>query len=282
MTRVYIGTCSWADHKPFYPKGLPSNQQIVYYSQQFPIVEINSSYYRMMSVRNYELWAMRTPPGFVFDVKPYKQITWHDRKNPPDAEITEAFSQCLQPLRDANKLAAVHCQFPPWFQYRPDNLDYLHVLRDRFAQDTLAVEFRNRSWLEGEHLPTLFDDLRAHDISLTVVDEPQLGNGSVPTVLEVTKPELVITRFHGRNDQKWYARVKRTAERFDYFYTEDELREWAPNVLQLAESAQELHLLFNNNAQDYAVRNARQLRMILMGEMGLEIVPAAGEQSLLL
>jgi len=282
MTRVYIGTCSWADHKPFYPKGLPSNQQIVYYSQQFPIVEINSSYYRMMSVRNYELWAMRTPPGFVFDVKPYKQITWHDRKNPPDAEITEAFSQCLQPLRDANKLAAVHCQFPPWFQYRPDNLDYLHVLRDRFAQDTLAVEFRNRSWLEGEHLPTLFDDLRAHDISLTVVDEPQLGNGSVPTVLEVTKPELVITRFHGRNYQKWYARVKRTAERFDYFYTEDELREWAPNVLQLAESAQELHLLFNNNAQDYAVRNARQLRMILMGEMGLEIVPAAGEQSLLL
>lgn len=282
MTRVYIGTCSWADHKPFYPKGLPSNQQIVYYSQQFPIVEINSSYYRMMPVRNYELWASRTPPGFVFDVKPYKQITWHDRKNPPDAEITEAFSQCLQPLRDANKLGAVHCQFPPWFQYRPDNLDYLHVLRDRFAQDTLAVEFRNRTWLEGEHLPTLFDDLRAHDISLTVVDEPQLGNGSIPTVLEVTKPELVITRFHGRNDQKWYARVKRTAERFDYFYTEDELREWAPKVQQLAESAHELHLLFNNNAQDYAVRNARQLRMILRSDLGLEIVPAAGEQSLLL
>jgi len=282
MTRVYIGTCSWADHKPFYPKGLPSNQQIVYYSQQFPIVEINSSYYRMMPVRNYELWAMRTPPDFVFDVKPYKQITWHDRKNPPDAEITEAFSRCLQPLRDANKLGAVHCQFPPWFQYRPDNLDYLHVLRERFSEDTLAVEFRNRTWLEGDHLPALFDDLRAHDISLTVVDEPQLGNGSVPTVLEVTKPELVITRFHGRNYQKWYARVKRTAERFDYLYTEEELREWAPNVQQLAESAKELHLLFNNNAQDYAVRNARQLRMILRGDLGLEIVPAAGEQSLLL
>jgi uncharacterized protein YecE (DUF72 family) len=110
-----------------------------------------------------------------------------------------------------------------------------------------------------------------------VVDEPQIGTGSVPTVLEVTNPDLVIVRFHGRNYQKWYAKVKTTAERFDYLYSEQELKEWVPKVGTLAEKVQEMHLLFNNNAQDYAVRNARQLRMFLSepGGAGKIVAPAA-------
>jgi 2-polyprenyl-6-methoxyphenol hydroxylase-like FAD-dependent oxidoreductase len=116
--------------------------------------------------------------------------------------------------------------------------------------------------------------LRAQGLALTVVDEPQLGSGSVPTVLSVTDPRLVIVRFHGRNSDKWYAKVKTTAERFDYLYNEDELRAWVPGVRQLAEQAAEVHLLFNNNAQDYAIQNARQLALLLGQEVGLDVVPA--------
>ena len=136
-------------------------------------------------------------------------------------------------------------------------------MRERFSADRVSVEFRHRSWLEGPHLPALFQTLRQHDIGLTVVDEPQLGTGSVPTVLQVTDPNLVIVRFHGRNYKTWYARVKTTGERFDYLYTPEELGDWVPNVAKLAENAREIHLLFNNNNQDYAVRNARQLRLLL-------------------
>ena len=283
MARIYVGTCSWADHKPFYPDGLPSNQQISYYAQQFPIVEINSSFYRMMPARNYALWAERTPDGFVFDAKPYKQLTWHDRKNPPDDEIIRAYSETLQPLRQVSKLGAVHFQFAPWFVYRDKNVDYIHHLKGMFADDRVAVEFRHRSWLEGDHVPALLEDLAAHGVGLTVVDEPQLGSGSVPTVLEVTNPELVIVRFHGRNYKKWYAKVKTTGERFDYLYSEKELKEWVPQANQLAERAKEVHLLFNNNAQDYAIQNARQLSMLmrdsLIGSQGSRVVPAASEAS---
>jgi uncharacterized protein YecE (DUF72 family) len=257
-------------------------QQIGYYAQHFPIVEINSSFYRLMPRRNYALWAERMPDRFLFDCKPFKQLTWHDRKNPPDEETTASYRESLQPLRDAGKLGAVHFQFPPWFQYGPKNLDYIHQVREQFPDDRLSVEFRNRTWLEGDHLPDLFADLRAHQVGLTVVDEPQLGSGSVPTVLEVTLPELAIVRFHGRNYRTWYKRVQTTAERFDYCYSEEELREWVPSVRTLAEGAHELHLLFNNNAQDYAVTNARQLTMILRGELGLEVMPAAGEAGQLL
>jgi len=262
MSPVRVGTCAWSDHTDFYPKGLPSNQQITYYSQRFSVVEINSSYYRMMPERNYRLWAERTPDGFCFDVKPYRQITWHDRKNPPDDGQTMAFRDSLQPLRDAGKLGAVHMQFPPWFVYRPENVDYIKHMRDLF-EDRLGVEFRHRSWLEGDHVSELLTTLREAGVSLTVVDEPQLGSGTVPKVVEATDPEIVIMRFHGRNYRMWYKRVKRTAERFDYLYSEDELRDLANDVVTLSRSVREVHALFNNNARDYAVRNSRQLRMLL-------------------
>ncbi|MDP3767836.1 MAG: DUF72 domain-containing protein, partial [Dehalococcoidia bacterium] len=53
------------------------------------------------------------------------------------------------------------------------------------------------------------------------------------------------------------------AERFDWLYDEDELREWVPRVERLAERAKEVHLLMNNCRDDKAVAGARQLQMLL-------------------
>jgi len=278
MADVYVGTCSWADHKRFYPDSIESRDKITYYAQHFPVVEINSTFYRMMPERNYRLWAERTPPGFIFDVKPYRQMTWHDRKTPPDDEQTRAFRETLQPLRDAGKLGVVHFQFPPWFVDRPRNRDYICHLRDLFPDDRLGVEFRHRSWLEDQRVPETVQTLRDLGIGLTIVDEPQLGSGSVPTVLEITQPQFAVVRFHGRNYQRWYARGKTSAERFDYLYSEDELEDWIPQVRQLADGAAVVHLLFNNNAEDYAIQNARQLSLMLGGALTAHhVVPPAAE-----
>jgi uncharacterized protein YecE (DUF72 family) len=81
VSQIYVGTCSWSDHEGFYPPVVPQNEQIRYYAKHFPIVEVNSTFYRLTPERNYRLWAERTPKGFLFNVKPFKQITWHDRKN---------------------------------------------------------------------------------------------------------------------------------------------------------------------------------------------------------
>jgi uncharacterized protein YecE (DUF72 family) len=278
MARIRIGTSSWSQHTDFYPAGLPSSEQISYYAKFFPVVEVNSTFYVLVSTRNFELWAERTPPDFIFDVKPYRQLTWHDRKNPPDDDVMRVFCETLQPLRDAKKLGAVHFQFPPWFQYDAKNIDYIKHVREFFEGDELGVEFRHRSWMTEDHLPEVLEIFRSNHIGLTVVDEPQLGSGSVPTILEVTDPDLVIVRFHGRNYKKWYAKVKETGERFDYLYSEDELREWVPKVSELAGRAKEVHLLFNNNAQNYAVQNGQQLRMLLEEEhpKDVEVVPPPG------
>jgi uncharacterized protein YecE (DUF72 family) len=275
MAEIRVGTSSWSDFASFYPPGLPGPQQIGFYAQRFAVVELNATFYRLMPARNFSAWASRTPPGFIFDVKPFQQLTWHDRTTPPTPEVAAEFAASLQPLRAAGKLGALHFQFPPWFVFSTANLDYLTGLRQTFA-DPLSVEFRHRSWLAAEALPTVRHTLEGADIALTVVDEPQVGSGSIPTVPIVTAPGLCIVRFHGRNTGLWYARVKRAADRFDYLYSTDELQAWVPTLAELAAQTAHLHVLFNNNAHDYAIDNALQLHRLLTAALGAAVVQPTG------
>jgi len=93
----------------------------------------------------------------------------------------------------------------------------------------------------------------------------------------VTVPSLCIVRYHGRNARLWYARVQRAADRFDYLYTRAELEEWVPRLRALAAQVASLHVLFNNNAHDYAVQNALQLRGLLVDELGAQVVLPASQ-----
>lgn len=278
MSRVYIGACSWSDFTSLYPPGLPANQQITWYSRRFPLVEVDATFYRLMPRRTFALWAERTPPGFVFDVKAYRQLTWHDRETPPDDDTAAAFYDSVQPLREANKLGALHYQFPPWFTHTPANLAYLLALPERSPGAQLSVEFRHRSWYAPEVYPALVGALRGAGFTLTVVDAPQVGSGTVPNVSEVTSTRLAVLRLHGRNTAAWYKKVKKAAERFDYRYDTTELQGFSDQVRTLAELAETVHVLFNNNYNDYAVENGRELRALLRaGLPGHEVVSSPEE-----
>ena len=69
-----IGTASWTDptlvkSDTFYPSSLrTAEERLRFYADQFNAVEVDASYYALLSEKNAQLWAERTPPGFVFDV----------------------------------------------------------------------------------------------------------------------------------------------------------------------------------------------------------------------
>jgi len=260
---ILVGTCNWSDHTNFYPPGLKPGDRLGYYARHFPVVEVDSTFYRLQPAHYFARWAERTPPGFAFNVKAYRELTWHDREKEPEASTFEEFTRTLQPLRDAGKLRAVHFQFPPWYVCSPKNRDYILTARDFFPEDTFAVEFRHRSWLTPENREATLGLLRDNQLTYTVVDEPQIGSGSVPPVVAVTNPDLAIVRFHGRNRETWYKRGETSGDRFDYLYKQEELAEWLPAVRQMAAQAKEVHLLMNNNHADYAVRNARDILALL-------------------
>jgi uncharacterized protein YecE (DUF72 family) len=298
--RILVGTCSWTERSlvacgRFYPPELKSaEERLRFYAQQFPIVEVDSTYYGLPSERNAALWVERTPEEFVFDIKAFALFTQHPtavdslpkdvreslpdppqagskrniyyRDVPPDArdELWQRFASALLPLDSAGKLGVVLFQFPPWFM--PGHESRAHVLeaQERLPQYRVAVEFRNNRWLSDLNRDRTIDFLRQNRLPFVCVDEPQGLTNSVPPVAEATA-EIGLVRFHGRNREMWAKKGATTGERFDYLYSEPELGEWLPAIERLAGETRELHLLMNNCVQDKAVANARQLALMAHG-----------------
>ena len=69
MGTILVGTSSWTDKTliecgRFYPPTVTTSEaRLRFYASQFPIVEMDSSYYGIPSVENAQRWVERTPPA---------------------------------------------------------------------------------------------------------------------------------------------------------------------------------------------------------------------------
>jgi uncharacterized protein YecE (DUF72 family) len=283
MGEIKVGTASWTDRtlldSGWYPQTADTpEKRLAYYARQFPLVEVDATYYGPPAEQTTRLWAERTPPGFVFNIKAFSLLTGHptkvsaiykdlrpdtDKKNvypddlPPQTyeEIWTRFLTALDPLADAGKLGALLFQFPPWFGIRKSNKEYLLEVAARCKPLRPVFELRNASWFDGANRNETLDWLRAHRLPYVSVDMPQGHKSSVPPILEATA-DLAVVRFHGHSD-KWTSRD--IHEKFGYRYSDAELAEWVPRLRALADSADRTHVLMNNCKGDYAQRNARTL-----------------------
>lgn len=179
------------------------------------------------------------------------------------AEIFVRYWVALEPLRKARKLGAILLQYPEWFVISRANKEEILRARERLPDDRLAVEFRNATWMSEANRQETLRFLADAGLTYVAVDEPQGFPSSVPPVAAVTQPDLAIVRFHGRNAENWKKPGLSAAERFDYLYSEQELRAWVPDIERLAAEAREVHLLMNNCYGDKAVRNAEELAKFL-------------------
>jgi uncharacterized protein YecE (DUF72 family) len=274
---IRIGTCSWADEslsKYFYPAQIKgAEERLRYYTDRFDTVEANSTYYRLPDREMVQKWTDRTPEGFVMHVKAFGVMTRHPVKvdqlptdlrddapldergrvdRPPRefrAEIFRRFHEALEPLRETGKLGGILMQFPPYVVPRPAAFDYLEWAQEQLGGDEMLVEFRHASWLDDEHRDETLAFLERSHMTDVIVDAPQTGGRNVlPTVVATTSPTAYI-RFHGRNAETWNKRVRSAAERFDYLYSEDELREWVEPLQELAGRSETVYAMFNNNGR---------------------------------
>ena len=138
-----------------------------------------------------------------------------------------------------------------------DSYDHLREIRERLADYLIAIEFRSPSWFSERHRNTTLKFEGDNRMVNVIVDEPQGIPGSIPTVWEVTNSELSIFRLHGRNVETWNKPgLTSAAERFNYEYSEEELMEFHPHVLELAGLTDAVHVIFNVNWQDQGVKGA--------------------------
>ncbi|HEU5003226.1 MAG TPA: DUF72 domain-containing protein [Actinomycetota bacterium] len=297
MGAVLVGTASWTDktlidsHAFYPPEATSADARLRYYASQFPIVEVDSTYYFPPTERNAALWAQRTPVEFTFHIKAYSLLTRHPTRRqslpeelrppadegegkkgkgspfvyashlPAEAldEVWRQFREALMPLHSAGKLGVVHFQFPEWFLPGAESRDYLLECAGRLPDYQIAVEFRNATWVNERNRERTLGLLREHHLPFTCVDMPQGFRSSLPPMAEATSSALAYVRFHGRNTEAWEATHATATPRFAYLYSQDELAGWVPRIQALAGQAREVHVLMNNCYRDNAQVNARQL-----------------------
>ncbi|MFI8927019.1 DUF72 domain-containing protein [Streptomyces sp. NPDC053474] len=279
MGDILVGTCSWTDRElvrsGWYPVGRRDAEgRLRHYAERFPVVEVDASYYALPSARNSLLWAERTPPGFVFDVKAFSLLTGHPTRSAalpegmragprgPAAldEVWERFTAGIAPLRRAGRLGSVLFQFPPWFRPGPRAEEFLADCARRTRGWPVAVEFRHPAWWSAEWCGATRALLARYGMAAVAVDMNRTLPASVPPVTAVTTSRLSVVRFHGRS-AAWGTGSKE--ERFRHAYTDAELAEWVPRLRALAERVERIHALFNNCCGDAAVRGAETLTRLL-------------------
>ena len=302
MGSILVGTASWTDKTLiasgwYPPEANTPEKRLRFYARQFPLVEVDATYYALPAEQTATSWAERTPAGFTFNVKAFSLFTQHPTpvkalptdlreaaagpagkervyfKDVDPAVVDQAwdrFLAALEPLRQAGKLGAILLQFPPWFPIGRSRKDYIVACAERVAPRRVCIEFRNKTWMTPENQEETLGFLASHQLPYVCVDMPQGYPSSIPPVLAATS-DLAVVRMHGHSD-KWNS--KDIYERFGYQYSEGELAEWAPKIADLASGASTTHVLFNNCYRNYAQVNAQQLEERL--GLGLSLVAYRG------
>ena len=260
---VCVGTSGYSYKDwvgPFYPKGTRREGMLAVYAARFDVTELNFSYYGMPTAEGLAKMAaeaVAVNPRFTFAIKAHKTLTH---------EIAVSWRNDADEFRDAMKglrtggddrLTAVVVQFPFSYHYTVQNRRHLAALLNRWTDLPVAVEFRNMEWVKGR----VVDELRARDVALVGVDEPDL-EGLMPRRVW-PGASLGYVRFHGRNRANWHHGDN--ASRYDYEYNAAELREWLPRLAELMAFARRTVAFFNNHWKGKATRNAAMLRKLLSG-----------------
>ena len=297
---IHVGTCAWTEKsliqsREFYPKNVRTAEaRLQFYSACFDTVEVDSTYYAIPKKSNALLWVARTPANFVFHIKVYGALTGHaiDPKTmPPDIRtelpemdktqrqiyvkepalvrlIAEKFMDALSPIMNAGKLGVMLFQFPPWFIYKSENLDGILKFKWLIGRNLMAVEFRHGSWYTSNIREKVFHFLSKNQIIHVVADEPQYGTLATVPFVPQTTTDIAYYRLHGRNRYTWLKRDVETSLRYAYLYSDEELKEFVPQIQTSAAGATETYVMFNNCHGGFAMRNAERLKaMIKEGEV---------------
>lgn len=264
MPDVLIGTSGWSYPSgkgkwkgTVYPKRW-NGDELAYYAERFPAVEVNSSFYRIPprdAVRN---WVTRTPDSFRFAVKLFMKFThpeFYARTTQESPAITEGdvagMRGVLDTLAEEARLGAVLVQYAESFTHTAEHTEKLACTLERFNGYPLAVELRHPSW-QRDDTRELLDSFHA---AFVRIDEPFFSN-----LAEAFAPTdtLQYWRFHGRNRAQWRAHGA-GEQRYDYLYDDDEINDFVASITEHLSSKRTNLLFFNNHVAGKAVVNALML-----------------------
>jgi uncharacterized protein YecE (DUF72 family) len=261
MHPIHLGTCGWS-YKDwagvFYPKGLAAGEFLTHYATQYPIVEVDSTFYRTPSPKMVAGWRDKTPAGFGFSLKVPQIITHEKLLADCRAELRE-FLEAARLLED--KLLCCCLQFGYFNKKTFASLDaFLERLNAFFsdwpAEVPVAVEIRNKNWMAEKFA----DCLRSHRAAWVLSDQAWMPSPLfvVQKLDAVTGPFAYIRLLGDR------AEVDRLTKTLDHIVVDrqDQLHADAEAIRLLAKRVPVLAFV-NNHFAGYAPETLRQLQEAL-------------------
>ena len=270
-SKIQIGPAGWSYQDwrgVVYPTPRPRGfHEASYLAHYFPVIEINTSFYRPPRPELSRLWVKRIEgiPRFQFTAKLYHVFTHERILNREDVRV---FKDGIAPLLEAGRLGALLMQFPWSFRATKENQQYLQRLRKAFRGLPLVAELRHADWNQVDPLRRLADD----EIGFANIDQAQLPH-SMPPTAHVTSP-IGYVRLHGRNYQEWFTSANGSAlahgltpvqARYNYLYSSDQLKNWRPRIEAVSQQAATTFVVTNNHFRGQAVVNALQLMSMTSG-----------------
>ena len=234
---VRIGCSGWnyASWKDEFYEGKPARLWLQHYVQQFDTVEVNNTFYRLPLKRSVARWVEETPPRFVFAVKASRYLT-HIRRLTDLAGGIERYYERLEPLTRTPKFGPVLWQLPANFR-RDDGR--LAAALAALPPGRHCFEFRHASWF----VEPVYDLLRRHGAALVIGD----------------RPEVKEFQTHERTTDWTYIRFHYGSRGRRGNYSEHELEEWARRFEDWRREV-EIFAYFNNDWEEFAIRNAQWLK----------------------
>jgi uncharacterized protein YecE (DUF72 family) len=225
----------------------------------FKTLEVNFTYYALPSQKSFMAMSKKTTEGFEFVVKAFKGMTHEIRvrgtgEMVDNQEIFKKFKYSLVPLTEDKKLSCILAQFPYGFFPNRENVDYLQRFKGEMDDIPLVFEFRNQTWLTEQ----TFSFLEKSKVGFCIVDEPKLPK--LMTYVPKATSEIGYFRFHGRNPN-WFNVP--TSVRYDYLYSEGELKEFVPDIKDISKKTAKTMVFFNNCHAGSAAKNAAQMAKLL-------------------
>ncbi|MBU4613090.1 DUF72 domain-containing protein [Achromobacter sp. GG226] len=205
--RVGIGGWSFAPWRgTFYPEGLPQREELAHASRALGMIEINSTFYRSATPKQYATWRDATPDGFVFSVKAPRYTTQRHTLADAGESIERFVTGGVTELGD--KLGPLLWQLPPSRVFDAGDLRaFLAMLPRQQHGITLrhVVEVRHASFLQREWLTLA----RRYGVGCVFTDSPDYPSFADPT------SDVI------------YARLMNASERRKAGYTPRALDGWA-------------------------------------------------------
>jgi uncharacterized protein YecE (DUF72 family) len=175
-----------------YPVKTPSKDYLRFYSNHFPAVEGNTTFYAIPDRATIDRWIAHTPLGFKFCLKFPRAIT-HNGLLEPSLLAAQAFITQIQALGD--RLGILFIQLPP--NYAPsdrfaDLAAFLTALPRR--EVSIALEVRHLDWFKSPHQERLNELLCKLGIGRVILDARPIYEATTaePITFECKKPHVPI------------------------------------------------------------------------------------------